>query len=263
MNNQKSLEGGSGGEPFFRKVPPRKTMLIIPAVDIKDGKCVRLTQGSMDAVTVYCDDPAEMARRWAQEGAELIHLVDLDGAVRGSAANFDVIKRITDSIDTPVQIGGGIRELSTAARYLALDGVKRIIIGTAACDDQEFLKGLTQRFPGRVAVGIDAKDGRVAIKGWKTVTEVQAVDLAKRLEGAGVACIIYTDISRDGTLAGPNVEATVELAGSVNIPVIASGGVSSIRDIEAYKGKNIEGIIIGKALYTGDVDLKEAIRAAG
>lgn len=237
-------------------------MIIIPAIDIKDSRCVRLTQGRMEDETVYSTDPSEVALRWAEAGAELIHLVDLDGAVEGGAKNYEVIKKIASSVDVPVQIGGGIRDSKTAELYLETPGVKRIIIGTAACEDPALLKALTKKYPGRVAVGIDAKDGRVAIKGWVKVTDERAVDLARRLEGAGVACIIYTDISRDGMLMGPNVEATREIADSVSIPVIASGGVTTIRDIEAYRSVKLEGIIIGKALYSGSIDLKEALAAA-
>ncbi len=238
-------------------------MLIIPAIDIKDKRCVRLTQGRMDAETIYSDDPGEVALRWQSMGAKLIHLVDLNGAVEGNAKNFDVIKGIIEGIKVPVQIGGGIRDEKTAEKYLSFPNVKRIIIGTAAYEAPEFLKTLTRRYPGRIAVGIDAKDGHVAIKGWVTVTDESAIGLAKRLEGIGVAAIVYTDISRDGMLKGPNVEATKEMADSVSIPVVASGGVSSKKDIESYRGVNIEGVIIGKALYSGDLDLKEAIRAAG
>ncbi len=238
-------------------------MLIIPAIDLKQGRCVRLTQGRMDAETVYSTDPARIARRWAGLGASLIHLVDLDGAVEGGARNFSAIREIIASIDVPVQIGGGIRDEKTARTYLDIERVKRIIIGTAACEDPSLVEALTKRYPGRVAVGIDAKDGMAAIKGWVEVTGEKAVDLAQRLEGRGVACIIYTDISRDGMLKGPNVEATREIAESVSIPVVASGGISSVKDIESYRGVRLEGIIIGKALYSGGVDLKEAIEAAG
>lgn len=237
-------------------------MIIIPAIDIKEGRCVRLTQGRMDAETVYSTDPAEVATKWASSGAELIHLVDLDGAVEGNAKNFNVIKKIIDSIDVPVQIGGGIRDEKTADLYLSIPKVKRIIIGTAAYENPQFIKDLTKKYPGRIAVGIDAKDGKVAIKGWVTVTDERAIDLAKKLEGIGVACIVYTDISRDGMLTGPNVEATSELAEAISIPVVASGGMSSKKDIESYKGVKIEGIIIGKALYSGNIELKEAISLA-
>lgn len=238
-------------------------MIILPAIDIKDGRCVRLTQGRMDAETVYSNDPTEVAKRWESLGAGIIHLVDLNGAIEGNAMNFEVIKRIKESVSIPVQIGGGIRDEKTAAIYLEDVGVKRVIIGTAAYEDPEFLKTLTRRYPGRIAVGIDAKDGRVAIKGWVTVTDERAVTLARRLEGIGVASIIYTDISRDGMLCGPNVEATREMAEAVEIPVIASGGISSIKDIESYRGVQLEGIIIGKALYTGSIDLRDAVAAAG
>lgn len=237
-------------------------MYILPAIDIKDGRCVRLTQGRMDAETVYSNDPAEVAKRWESLGAGIIHLVDLNGAVEGSAANFDVIKKIKDSVNIPVQIGGGIRDVKTAELYLDKVGVKRIIIGTAAYENPELLKTLTKKYPGRIAVGIDAKDGKVAIKGWITVTDEKAVDLAKKLEGIGVACIIYTDISRDGMLTGPNVEATREMAEAVSIPVIASGGISAVKDIASYKGVKLEGIIIGKALYAGNIDLRLAVEAA-
>jgi phosphoribosylformimino-5-aminoimidazole carboxamide ribotide isomerase len=216
----------------------------------------------MDAVTVYSDDPSEVALKWAGCGAALIHLVDLDGAIDGSAKNFGVIKKIIEAVGVPVQIGGGIRDIKTAEAYLSMDNVKRVIIGTAVYEDPGFLADAVKGYPGRIAVGIDAKDGLVAIKGWVTVTDELAMDLARRLEGVGVACIIYTDISKDGMLNGPNVEATSEIAASVSIPVIASGGVSSIKDIEAYKDAGVEGIIIGKALYSGNIDLREAIETA-
>ena len=237
-------------------------MIIFPAIDIKGGRCVRLTQGRMDAETVYSNEPWEVARKWASLGAEVIHLVDLDGAVEGNAKNLGVIEKITSAVDVPVQIGGGIRDEKTAEAYLSNPKVKRIIIGTAAIENPALVTALTARYPGRVAVGIDAKDGMVAIKGWVTVTGQKATELAKGLEGAGVACIIYTDISRDGMLTGPNVGATREMAESVNIPVVASGGISSLKDIESYKGVPLEGIIVGKALYSGDLDLTEAIRTA-
>lgn len=238
-------------------------MLIIPAIDLKEGKCVRLFQGRMDQATVYHDDPVEVARRWADGGAGLIHLVDLDGAVEGGARNIGVIEKIAGAVDVPVQVGGGIRDEETAEKYLALEGMKRIILGTAAIKDPGLVRTLAEKHPGRVAVGIDAKDGRVAIKGWVEVTDESATELARKLEDSGAACVIYTDISRDGTLTGPNVEATAELARSINIPVVASGGISSAADIEAYRGVPIEGIIIGKALYSGSVTLEEAIEAAG
>lgn len=237
-------------------------MIIIPAIDIKDKRCVRLTQGRMDAETVYSHDPCEVALRWEAAGASLIHLVDLDGAVEGNAKNIDVIRKIAGAVKTPVQIGGGIRDMRIAELYLDGVGVSRVIIGTAALTKPGFIETLAKRYPNRVAVGIDAKDGRVAIKGWVEVTDERAATLAMRLEGLGVAAIIYTDIARDGMLNGPNVAATRELAESIKIPVIASGGISSLKDIESYAGVPLEGIIIGKALYAGNIELKDAIEAA-
>jgi len=234
-------------------------MIIIPAVDIKDGRCVRLHQGKFDAVTRYFDDPVDAALRWSGAGAQLIHLVDLDGALAGRAVHIELFKAIIKATGVEVEIGGGIRDMATAESYLALSGVKRVILGTAAYKDRDFLKALTAKYPERVAVGIDAKDGCVALKGWVDVTAARAVDFARELEGAGVCAIIYTDISRDGAMSGPNVEATCEIAEAVTIPVVASGGVSSLDDVRGFKGKDIEGIIIGKALYTGDINLEEAM----
>jgi phosphoribosylformimino-5-aminoimidazole carboxamide ribotide isomerase len=220
----------------------------------------------MDAETVYSDDPVEVARRWEGLGAELIHLVDLDAAVEGKTVNFEVIKRIVGSTRVPVEIGGGVRDAQSAERYLSLDGVKRVILGTAAYENPELAAGLTRAFPGRVAVGIDARDGLVAIKGWVSVTDLDAVSMARSLEDLDVSCIIYTDISRDGMLTGPNVEAMEEMVKAIEIPVVASGGVSSVEDIAALNQvggggpRKLEGVIVGKALYSGGVDLEEAIR---
>ncbi len=237
-------------------------MLIIPAVDIKDGKCVRLSQGRFDAVTVYSDDPVEAALKWEGLGARLIHIVDLDGAISGRPVNRGVVLKICAALRVQVQVGGGIRDEAAADAYLSISNVRRVIAGTAAVEDPALLGRLAAGHPGRIAVGIDAKDGRAAVKGWLKVTGERAVDLAKRLEDAGVSAIIYTDISRDGMLTGPNVEATAEMASSVGIPVIASGGVSSIRDIEALRRASVEGVIIGKALYSGALSLKDALDAA-
>ncbi|MBI5892465.1 MAG: 1-(5-phosphoribosyl)-5-[(5-phosphoribosylamino)methylideneamino]imidazole-4-carboxamide isomerase [Deltaproteobacteria bacterium] len=234
----------------------------MPAIDIKDGKCVRLTQGKMDAETVYSDNPLEFAKKWEDEGAKLIHLVDLDGAIEGMPKNKDVIKNIFTSINTPVQIGGGIRDIETIEYYLNFRAVQRIIIGTKALEDPFVVKDACKRFPQRIAIGIDAKDGFVATHGWVNVTSQKAIDLAKRFEDMGVACIIYTDIKRDGTLQGPNINATRQMVREIKIPVVASGGVSSILDIEALKDTGVEAVVVGKALYTGAVDLKEAIRIA-
>ena len=237
-------------------------MLIIPAIDIKGGKCVRLTQGKMNAETVYSENPVEIAKRWEESGAKLIHLVDLDGAIEGIPKNQETIKKIIQSIKTPVEVGGGIRDLQVIQDYLGMKGVQRVIIGTIAQENPEFTEKVCKMFPKSIAVGIDAKDGIVATRGWVKVTKEKAIDLAKRLEGLGVSCIIYTDIARDGMLSGPNVKATKEIVHSVNIPIVASGGMSSVKDIESFKGVALEGIIIGKALYTGDIDLKQAIEVA-
>lgn len=237
-------------------------MLIIPAIDIKGGRCVRLTQGRMDAETVYSEDPVDVARRWEERGADLIHLVDLDGAIEGTPKNIEVIKKIIDSISVDVQVGGGIRNIETVQNYLKEPRVKRVITGTAAYSDPALIERLCREFPGRIAVGIDARDGMVAIKGWVEVTEQRAVDLARCLEGTGLSCIIYTDIARDGMLVGPNVKAIKEMVDTVNIPVIASGGMSNLRDIESLRGTGVGAVIIGRALYTGDIDLSSAIEVA-
>ncbi len=237
-------------------------MLIIPAIDIKNGKCVRLTQGRMDAETVYSENPVEIAKKWEEAGAKLIHLVDLDGAVEGTPKNQDTIKKIVASIRMPVEIGGGVRDMGIIKDYLGIKGVKRVIIGTVAQEDPALIEKACRTFPEGIAVGIDAVDGMVATRGWVKVTKEKAVDLAKSLEGLGVSCIIYTDIARDGMLTGPNVKATKEMAHAVSIPVVASGGMSSLKDIEGFKGLKLEGVIIGKALYTGDIDLREAIELA-
>ena len=235
-------------------------MIILPAIDIKNGKCVRLTQGKMDEETIYNDSPVEVAKEWEAGGAEIVHLVDLDAAIEGRPVNINTVRAITDAINIPVQIGGGIRNMATADEYLAIKNVKRIIIGTAAYEDEAFLKAVLDKYPGRVAVGIDAKNELVAIKGWVEVTDMKAVDLAKKLQGMGVAAIIYTDISRDGMLTGPNLEAYTKLTSMIDIPVIASGGVAKASDITDLKATGVEGVIIGKALYSKSVTIEEAIR---
>ncbi|MEK7313049.1 MAG: 1-(5-phosphoribosyl)-5-[(5-phosphoribosylamino)methylideneamino]imidazole-4-carboxamide isomerase [Deltaproteobacteria bacterium] len=237
-------------------------MIIIPAIDIKQGRCVRLCQGVMSDETEYSKDPSDVAKRWADSGAELIHIVDLDAAIEGTPKNLSTIEKIASSIAVPLQIGGGIRNEETAERYLDIKGVMRVILGTLALSEPKTIESLARRYPGRIAIGIDAKDGFVAIKGWVEVTKTKAIDLAKKFEGMGVAAIIYTDISRDGMLTGPNVEATKKLIDTIKIPVIASGGVSKIDDITALKKIKATGAIVGKALYSGAIDLKESIRAA-
>ncbi len=236
-------------------------MIVIPAIDLKEGKCVRLEQGLMDKDTVFCDNPADQAREWERQGAELLHIVDLDGAFAGEPKNRASIEAIVKAIAIPTQLGGGIRDIPTIEAYLAL-GVGRVILGTAAQRNPELVEEACRLFPGRIVVGIDAKNGMVAVQGWAEVTGVTAVELAKRFEGYGVAAIIYTDIARDGMMQGPNIEATRALAEAISIPVIASGGVSSLKDIEnlmAIEASGIAGAITGKAVYTGAINLAEAV----
>lgn len=236
-------------------------MIVIPAIDLKEGKCVRLEQGEMDRDTVFSDNPAEQALKWQQAGAELLHLVDLDGAFAGEPKNKGAIEAILAAISIPAQLGGGIRDIATIEAYLSL-GLSRVIIGTAAQRNPELVVEACRKFPGRIVVGIDAKNGMVAVQGWAEVTGITAVDLARKFEDCGVSAIIYTDISRDGMMAGPNIEATRALAEAIAIPVIASGGVSSLADIEnlmAIEASGVSGTITGKAIYTGAIDLSEAI----
>lgn len=236
-------------------------MLVIPAIDLKEGKCVRLEQGLMEKDTVFCDSPADQAREWERQGAELLHIVDLDGAFAGEPKNRASIEAIVKAIAIPTQLGGGIRDIPTIEAYLSL-GIGRVILGTAAQRNPELVEEACRLFPGRIVVGIDAKNGMVAVQGWAEVTGVTSVDLAKRFEGYGVAAIIYTDIARDGMMQGPNIGATKALAEAISIPVIASGGVSSLRDIEnlmAIEASGIAGAITGKAVYTGAINLAEAV----
>ena len=239
-------------------------MIIYPAIDIRGGRCVRLTEGRFDAETVFADDPAEMALKWAGMGAEFLHLVDLDGALAGEGKNVPVIERILQSVNIPVQLGGGIRNLETIEKLLAL-GVTRLILGSAAVNNPQLVEEACKKYPGHIAVGIDAKNGEVAIEGWGKGSGVAATELAKKMAAYGVETIIYTDISRDGMLSGVNVEATAALARACGVPIIASGGVASIEDIrrvKAVEADGVQGCIIGKAIYTGAVDLKEALALA-
>lgn len=238
-------------------------MLLIPAIDLKDGKCVRLRQGDMDDATVFSDDPVDMAIRWADLGAKRLHLVDLNGAVAGKPRNESVIKAIVTAMgeEVPVQIGGGIRDLDTIERYLDA-GVSYAIIGTAAVKNPGFLQDACGAFPGQIIVGLDAKDGRVATDGWSKLTKHSVTDLAKKFEDYGCEAIIYTDIGRDGMLSGVNIEATVALARHVRIPVIASGGITDMRDVDALcavEEEGVEGAILGRSIYEGTLDFKAAI----
>jgi phosphoribosylformimino-5-aminoimidazole carboxamide ribotide isomerase len=236
-------------------------MMIIPAVDIKNGKCVRLVQGRMEDETVFSNDPAAMARQWADAGAELIHVVDLDGAFEKSPRNLDAVKNIIDTVDTPIQLGGGIRTERTVKTLLDM-GVKRVIIGTEAINNPEWVMQISRRFPGQVVIGIDARNGRVAIEGWTETTHTQAVDLAKRFEDCGVAAINFTDIYRDGMQTGPNIAETGRLAEAISIPVVASGGVATIDDIKnllPLEKVGVTGVITGKALYSGTLDFRQAL----
>lgn len=236
-------------------------MIIIPAVDIKEGRCVRLLQGRKDAETVFSDDPAAMAAKWADDGAQLIHVIDLDGAFEKAPRNYQSIKKILGAIEVPIQVGGGIRDERTIKMYLDA-GVDRVIIGTEVIRNPKLVAWACKTFPGRIVVGIDARNGLVAIEGWTQTTRTKAVDLAKQFEDSGVAAINFTDIHRDGMQTGPNIAETRRLAESVSIPVVASGGVSSMEDIKnllPLKTVGVEGVITGRALYTGALNLKEAI----
>ncbi|MCX5848241.1 MAG: 1-(5-phosphoribosyl)-5-[(5-phosphoribosylamino)methylideneamino]imidazole-4-carboxamide isomerase [Deltaproteobacteria bacterium] len=239
-------------------------MIIIPAIDIKDGKCVRLAQGDFDRVTTYADNPVDMALTWVQKGAELIHIVDLDGSVAGLPRNANIILDIARKIDIPIQVGGGIRDMETIEYYLS-NGISSVILGTTALQNEKIVQDACETFPEKIILGIDALDGKVAIHGWTQKTEQNAVDLARRYEHYSIKAIVYTDIKRDGMGTGVNIEATMTLAKAVSIPVIASGGVATINDIEellAIRDCEIYGVIIGRALYTGAIFLEEAIRAS-
>jgi phosphoribosylformimino-5-aminoimidazole carboxamide ribotide isomerase len=237
-------------------------MLLIPAIDLKDGHCVRLKQGEMEGATVFSEDPVAMARHWVDQGARRLHLVDLNGAFAGKPKNEAVIKEIVREVsdDIPVQLGGGIRDLDTIERYLD-DGISYVIIGTAAVKNPGFLHDACSAFGGHIIVGLDAKDGKVAVDGWSKLTGHDVIDLAKKFEDYGVEAIIYTDIGRDGMLSGVNVDATVRLAQALHIPVIASGGIAALGDIEALcavESEGIMGAITGRAIYEGTLDFRAA-----
>jgi phosphoribosylformimino-5-aminoimidazole carboxamide ribotide isomerase len=236
-------------------------MIVIPAIDIKGGRCVRLLQGRMDRETVFSDDPPAMAVRWIDQGARLIHVVDLDGAIEKSPKNLAAIEQITSAAGSvPIQVGGGIRDLDTIGMYLD-QGVDRVVIGSAAIYDPDLVRQACRDFPGRIVVGIDARNGKVAIEGWTQTTEVSAIELGRQFEDSGVAAINFTDIERDGMQTGPNIEAIREFARAVGIPVVASGGVScmdDIRNLSKLAEDGVSGIITGRALYDGRLDLREA-----
>jgi phosphoribosylformimino-5-aminoimidazole carboxamide ribotide isomerase len=245
-------------------------MLLIPAIDLKDGQCVRLKQGDMDKVTVFSEDPAEMARHWLEQGARRLHLVDLNGAFAGKPKNEAAVKSIIKAVqdfaldndidEIPVQLGGGIRDLDTIERYLD-HGLSYIIVGTAAVKNPGFLQDACGAFPGHIIVGLDARDGKVATDGWSKLSRHDVIELGKKYEGYGVESIVYTDIGRDGMMGGVNIEATVKLARAVKVPIIASGGVHDIKDVEALckvRNEGIEAVICGRSIYEGTLDLQQA-----
>lgn len=239
-------------------------MLIFPAIDIRDGKCVRLFKGDFAQETVFSDKPAEMAQKWESQGAQFLHLVDLDGALAGASRNLETVKEILAAVDIPVELGGGIRTMENIDEVLAL-GVRRVILGSVAVKNPALVKEACAKYGDRIVVGIDAKDGIVAVDGWGVSGDVDVTTLAKEMNKAGVKTIIYTDISRDGTLEGVNVEATARLARESGVNIVASGGVKSTADIEAlkpYEKDGIEGVIVGKSIYMGTLDLQQAIEIA-
>jgi phosphoribosylformimino-5-aminoimidazole carboxamide ribotide isomerase len=240
-------------------------MDVIPAIDLLDGRCVRLYQGDYEQSQVFNDDPVAVAQQWAEQGATRLHLVDLDGAKAGHPVNQAVIRAIVQAVEIPVEVGGGLRDRDAVAELLRL-GVRWAILGTVAVEQPQLVETLCQEFPGQIIVGIDARNGKVATRGWLETSEIEAIALAQQMQASGAAAIIYTDIHRDGTLQGPNQDALRELAKALSIPIIASGGVSSTRDLLkllVLEPQGVAGVIIGKALYTGDLTIKEALRAVG
>lgn len=235
-------------------------MRIYPAIDIKDGKCVRLYKGQFSDVTVYGDSPADMAKKWEAMGGEYIHVVDLDGALRGHGVNAEKIREICNSVKVPVQTGGGIRTMEDIRSKLEC-GIDRVIIGTRAVSDSEFVKRAVDKYGEKIVIGIDAKDGMVAVEGWEKTSDFTAVEFAEKMVSIGVKTIVYTDIATDGTLAGPNVSAMAEMVRAVRADIIASGGVGSLEHIKALVPTGVEGVIVGKALYTDKVNLTEAVKA--
>jgi phosphoribosylformimino-5-aminoimidazole carboxamide ribotide isomerase len=239
-------------------------VLVIPAIDLKDGRCVRLRQGDMAAETVYSEDVPAVARTWQEGGASLIHVVDLNGAFDGEPRNLPQIETVLKTVKVNVQIGGGIRTIETVRRYLQA-GVSRVVLGTAALTDRAFLEQACREFPGQILLGLDARDGKVAVKGWTSVSDTRAIDLLKDVGGLAIGAVIYTDIARDGMLNGPNLSALKEVVAASSFPVIASGGISRVEDLLAVRalGPRIEGAIVGKALYDGKLDYRTALAALG
>ena len=258
LGSRCKIRGGMPKESDFLDKGP--AMILYPAIDLKDGQAVRLVHGDMDRATVFNDDPAAQAKSFVAAGCDWLHLVDLNGAFAGTPVNAAPVEAILKACKVPAQLGGGIRDMATIESWLD-KGLARVILGTVAVENPELVREAARAFPGQVAVGIDARNGRVATKGWATETDVRATDLAKSFEDAGVAAIIYTDIMRDGAMGGPNIEATADLARAVSIPVIASGGVSSLEDLAALRDTGvIEGAISGRALYDGAIDLAAAMK---
>ncbi len=243
-------------------------MIIYPAIDIKDGQCVRLAQGKEDQVKVYDSDPVKMAAKWQEDGAEILHIIDLDGAIKGTPKNLDTVKKIAQAVDIPVQFGGGVRKIETLKDIIEA-GVAQVVLGTAVISDVTFVGVALRLFGERIVIGLDASNGKIAIEGWKKVTDKDVIELARSMEDLGASRIVYTDISKDGMLVGPNIDDTKRLAEAIDVPVIASGGVSSLDDIRSVKtleAAGVEGVIIGKALYEQAFTLEDALevgRSAG
>lgn len=239
-------------------------MQIIPAIDIRNGKCIRLIQGDIRDETIYSKEPLEVAKLWQVNGAKLIHIVDIDGAITGRPKNMDLIMKIIRALKIKIQVGGGLRNEAYIRKYLRVD-VKRVILSTLAVTNEKFLKEILKKYEDKIVVGVDAKDGRLAVRGWKNITNIRVTDFIKKIEQSGVKRIIYTDIKRDGVLQGPNIKSIIEVLKNTNMKVIVSGGISRLKNIERLmqiekRFENLEGVIIGKALYTGKIDLKESIK---